>query len=306
MFILSLSCTENTVDYNHWILEKTDNKEDNKKREDIRIGFDADIDNFNTRTSSSLLNANRYAIIYVFNTIYSTTQNRYFTKVAGTLTPVDTALYLVDGNYNFYAACINEENVAVPAFTYGLYDDLENNVDYLWWGGYDLKPQYPSTNYNISFSHVFTQVVLKLSISKMFPIKQFNYISLTPSSLDTLSWNLYYGNVGPASKVDTAYYNLSYSLTNDTIYYSQLTMAPIKVETTTDLMLKFQLVLTDDSSLRTYYAALPIYQNYLEAGHSYQYEVELLADTLLFNGVTISSWKDVNVDKSPIIPSGEN
>ena len=65
MFILSLSCTENTIDYNHWILEKTDNKEDNKKREDIRIGFDADIDNFNTRTSSSLLNANRYAIIYV-------------------------------------------------------------------------------------------------------------------------------------------------------------------------------------------------------------------------------------------------
>ena len=83
-------------------------------------------------------------------------------------------------------------------------------------------------------------------------------------------------------------------------------MPLVTVASKTNMTATFQIKFENDTAPITFNAALPIYENYLLAGYSYKYDMMLKMDTILFDDVYIVDWVNVNVDNTPIIPSGEN
>lgn len=271
----------------------------------IRLLFDAKIGQFKTKTTGSApIQTSRYINIYLFSAVNTKYMNSYVSKTAGTLTPLDSALFVPVGSYNMYAVGINRAATGVPVFSAeGYSTNLAYNQDYIWWATYNQTPVYPVTNYEIEFRHCFTQVVFDLNIPDDITINNIESFSITPSVIDTVSWSLYYGNIGPVSGFSSDTLSMNYSSSAKNSYVTQAMMPPVKVSSTTYMDYNFRIKINNEIAARIYQTKIPVYQNEFKAGYTYKYNLNMQVDTVTIADVNIVNWIDIDGSSKPILPT---
>lgn len=295
-------CDEDKIIYNsgHSPEEEIEQQDSTHKR---RINFSAQLLTYTTKNTSSPLLAERYATVYAFDNSTLSAQVKYYTKEAGTLTPVNSAMYLPTGEYDLYAVGVNRPNVVLPSFSDGICNMLANNTDYIWWGTEDVAPLYPVSNYEIDFQHCCTQVVMQIDVESGIEVNDFGYITLTPSDISNVSWNLFYGTIGPSATISLIPDSAAYVKVNDSTFLAQMIMAPIRVQNKISMTVSFALRINNEEVTRIYDANLPVYDMNMKPGHSYYYDLLVRTDTVVINEINIVNWVNVDVNNKPIIPT---
>ena len=308
--LITSSCEKSTLTYNSINKQgipvtEEDSIEEPSRKDEMRVNFIGNMNEFSATTDYQAIPENRYVTVYAYEYGGDFVKDvKYYTKEAGTLTPVDQAMYLISSlSYSLYGAGVDEKNYAVPVFTYGTFSDLEYNTDYIWADIINISPTLLTNNYSLLFRHRCTQVVVVLYIQDSIEIKQFSNMQITPSVISDIDWNLYYGYIGPSTSINQTKQSLSFTQINDTSYMGTFIMPPLKVSESTDLSVTFDvsLVINSVTYSRTYEGVLPVVNNYLQADTAYHYKMRLREDTVLFDNVRVQDWVK-SVDGTPIIP----
>lgn len=296
------SCDKTNIIYNNYNAW-TDDLEKEKKS---RINFNASLLLYDaTRTEYSRLGGNRYITVYAYE--YEgdfVTSVKYITNEDGTLSPLSDPMYLKRGDsYSFYAVGIYDYKTVVPIFTNGVYSDIQYKVDYLWSDTCNVTPTADTNNYNLYLSHSVTQISIVLSIDSGVTLSKLNNMEITPSSISGLDWSLYYGNIGPATSINSSLYTMDITQKNDSTYSGIFTMPPLELSNSTsmDISLNTIVSINNIDYTKTFTTELEIPDNALKSNYSYQYDVLLRTDTVLLTQVNVSDWVPV-VDGTPIIP----
>ena len=236
------------------------------------------------------------------------TSAQYTSKDAGVASPVNSAMYLATGNYNFYGAANNNENGAVPTFTNGTASSLSKGIDYLGWiysDGIDISS---SHQFTVNFKHLCTQVLLVIdttvtvtsttgttTTSSAVKITDFSSATVTPSTTSGATWSLSTAAINPVSTVGTA---VSMGMTDN---YAQYIMLPL-ASSTTDLTFNFTVMLEGETVARNYQAVFPLPSGALVAGQSYKFQVQMLNNEVTYTSVNVINWVEVS-GGAPVIPT---
>lgn len=274
-----------------------------------KLFFDANVyDLFTKIASMSPIAEGRYVTVYAYNGSSLVTSVMYESETAGTLTPAGTStdpMTLTTGTYSLYAPGVNTPaGTAVPVFSgTTLSSGLQNNTDYIWWGKTGLVVEGSSQNLEMNLQHCCIQVVIQLINSDGVTLSGTPTMSITPSATGTNVWTLTNGTISPSTSLATTYMsmNATSSTSNSiTSYYGQVIMMPLQM--TGNMTAKFTITVNGQS--RDYQVLLPVYQNNMQAGYSYRYQVEFSNNEVTFNNtVNVISWVPVDATNTPIIPS---
>ncbi|MGL5682148.1 MAG: fimbrillin family protein [Marinifilaceae bacterium] len=295
------SCTKNTIEYTDSPSSgATGEDTDNSK---IQTNFNAFISIFNTKASVSPINTNRLATVYAYNGDTFITSEKYTSKTIGSLEPILYPMYLSPATYKFYAAGVNNTNVAVPLFSNGIATNLVNNLDYIWWTTANQVVAPPTTNINITFQHCCTQVVIDLNVQDGITVDSLYMMGITPTSLNNITWSLYDGKIGPTNSINNQFSSLSVNKLTSNNFVGQFTMVPLSEASIEYLKTYFEIHVNNENHTRKYTTPIPILKKQLLPGYSYIYELELELDTVKFNNVTIKDWINVDVNDKPILPT---
>ena len=85
----------------------------------------------------------------------------YRSQEAGTLSPTNTPMTLIDGEYDFYAISVKEDSLP-PSFKDNVASDLYNNKDYLWCVVSNQTIDQNAITIPITFNHVATQIIVNI------------------------------------------------------------------------------------------------------------------------------------------------
>lgn len=309
LFLFS-SCEKNLIEYNsigddEFVSDTLLQKDSGK----IEVQFFANVNDLLTRAASvSPIETERYATVYAIDTKNDSTMASvvsYYSKAAGTLTPVTNPMKLNTNNvYSLYAVSVNNANTAVPVFdtSDGIATGLNNGLDYLWCGLWDAIPTGTSATYDLTFQHCCTQVLIDLVVEEGITVNSVTSVTITPTDTTGMSWSLFNnGTIGPAMSLsDTpAYMGFKKTAFGFSAAY---VMFPIVVSGPTNMSCQFVLNINNEAANRTYALNIPVYQNELQAGYAYSYGVTLQTDTVVFNDANIIDWVTIDVNGNPIIP----
>lgn len=318
--LVGTACTQNDIDINADNIQKEDNSSgrssdsishsgdgsslDTLYIAPIPVSFDANVYDMVVESKStpllSPLGIGRYADIYLFAQNDREYSAHYVSKTIGTLSTFSgEPIYLYPGKYRVYAPGINTPNIHVPSFTNGIQHSLRNQVDYIWCSLPDMAVDKTAVTNELNFKHCCTQVLLCLSGAPGVTIMDFPVMQLTPSDPTGCVWNMYTGLITPATRISNAATMLPVTKANNS-FYAQIIMMPL------DLAGRMTTLITVSTSMDTnpvtIRVSLPVYQNQLLPGYTYQYNIILDKTGLHFTGVSLINWIAVDATNSPIIP----
>ena len=297
---LFVSCENTVINYNRLNNLSVDDTSKNK----VRVNFNTIIEQNFTRAGYENIGKNKYINVYDYDTDNNlVTIVNYISTDEGTLSPLTEAMYLPPGTYNFFAVGTNDFLRKIPSFTNGICSDIDYTVDYIWSDTCNVTLKDLVNNYNLKFDHSVTQVALEIVISEEIDLVTFEEMFLTPSSRDTITWNLFNGDMGPSHSVNDTLFQPLTSQLNDTTFYGTFTMPALHLKESSTLKASFKIIMIIDENQysRAYQTELPIMNDSLKVGYSYHYSLLIRADTILFNSVNIDNWIPV-VDNVPIAP----
>ena len=292
--------------YSEWLIEE------DHSNDKIQINFEAGIQNqyINARNvSKTLIDTERLITIYAYSVSADSKLEKtveYKTVTIGSLTPITSPMFLYPNIYSLYAVGINEENVAIPKFTDGIATNIQNGMDYIWDGLWDIDITTIGNNdtVQIEFNHCCTQILIDLVVDTGIVVNSVPSVSLTPPDITGLEWNLFnQGIIGPATAInsnESDMVNIAFEKTNFG-FRSSYIMIPIKVDTITEMLCKFMIAIDNEDFDRTYQLKLPVYENNMESGYSYKYNVALDRDTIFYNGVEITDWYIIDINSDTLV-----
>ncbi len=266
--------------------------------------FRADVMNLSTtNTGTSEIGVNRNVMINAYNKAGDLeTSVAYTSNSSGSLTPNSgSAMKVPTGVYSLYAAGVNTEKAAIPAFnSSGVATSLENQMDYIWWGNSDYSVNDTISTISMNMKHCGIQVVVSILAEDSITINSVSGMSITPADVSGCSWNLKSGTITQATSLTTSTATMGVASTSSS-YVGQIIMLPIKASG--DFTVSFDVTINGESTPRSYSAQLPIYEGNMTAGNSYKYTVKLYESEIVVGGVYIINWVSVTANQTPIIPS---
>ena len=185
-------------------------KEDNDDQK-VRINFNADIITAQTRSeNSSPIDIDKMVTIYAYtsgsNSQLSSSVS-YKSETAGTLSPVTSPMELPTVDYSLYAAGVNTVNSAVPVFTDGYATDIQNGLDYVWEGIWNIDVTDASDTINLVMSHCCTELLVDLVVESSITVDSISSVTITPPILTGIKWSLF--NSGTIDYADSINANTS-------------------------------------------------------------------------------------------------
>ncbi len=246
--------------------------------------------------------ADRDIMIDAYSAGHRVASQSYTSTASASLTSANgDTLSLASGTYDLYAVGINAANERVPAFnSSGVCSSLFNQTDYIWWSDLNYTPTYPSSTITLNFQHCATQVVVYVSPGSGITVDRVSEMTITPSNTSGCTWNLLTGVITPATSLSTTVAAMGVAQASGQ-FVGQVIMLPLKMSG--NMTLKFNALLGGETVARSYSAELPIFENNLEAAHSYKYTVSLYEDKVIINSVNIIDWISVTANNTPIIPT---
>ncbi len=308
-----LSCQKGVVLINGWdnddINESGSNNQTDKDK--VQMNFNATLFNQFTRSladTTSAIDTERLATIYAYtvgknSTLFAAVN--YKSESVGALSPVTSPMYLAPNTYSLYAVGVNDANAVVPTFTNGIANNLQNGMDYIWDGIWNVDPIGTQDTITITFKHCCTQMLVDLVVQDDITINSVTSVTISPPDTTSVEWSLFdSGAISPATSINTHNADRVYMGFKKTAFgfRSAYVMLPITVAEKTDILCEFVLTIDNESSNRTYQLEIPVYENAMKAGVAYLYNVTLQRDTLLFDGVDMTDWNVIDVNGNPIIP----
>ena len=226
-------------------------------------------------------------------------QWRYYKSFsAGTLSPVEQPMELVNGLYDFYMVS-TKSSVYPPVFKQGIASDIYNNIDYLWYKVTSQVIENPTT-LSINFDHSCAQIVLNVKNQEGDSIAQWiSYASMHVPDVSNCQWDLYTGVISPATTIDSD----SLKAFNCQGLSGNMVIVPIKDITELSVYLSVQLY--QENEPRGYPLTLPVPDGQMTGGNSYHYLIEFTKDTVYIGDVNIAPWIEVDEDGNPLYPTIE-
>lgn len=304
--ILCSACTKQDI-----VIEKNGNSENPDtitSDKSIKINLSAFVDRSSDilTVNLSTLDAGRFVTAFVYN-IDGTLLNekKYYSKVAGSLSPVTSSIFLTEGTYNFYGAGVNNLNAKVPTFINGEASGLSNNKDYIWWNAKSYNLNSSNSNLSINFNHCGVQIILDISAESPILADSIKNVSLTPSNPSGVKWNLANGIITFSTELLTDSVLTSTTKSNNS-FIAQYTMVPFKPSNANvQIPVYFEAYLNGLSTKTKYKVNLPIMNNEFSAGNAYRYRIVISGDKVNLGDITIENWLDVDEMGNPIIPELE-
>lgn len=265
-----------------------------------KVNFWANIESLKSTKTLSAFSEGRFATVYVYPAGGSMEQsplfnNLYTTNSPGTLTPVNSAIYLSDGSYNIYSVATNQTSNMDPVFDKGESASvLQNGIDYLWWGTVGQTIETSPENLQIVFRHACAQVVVKLVAGNGVTINSTQSATIMPP-LNTASMNLSTGIITPATSFSST--PLAMGVSNN---ICQATILPLN--NVTSIAATFNLLINGETSTRNFEVKIPVPAEGFTYGNSYLYEAIVSSNTISFNQVSVINWVVVDETGTPLYP----
>ncbi len=273
-------------------------------KEKISMFFKANVRGVFAVSSTSVkpISAGRYIMIDAYSAGNRIASQTYTSTASGSLTSTSgDTLSVPTGTYDFYAVGINASDATVPTFSAsGICSSLSNQTDYIWWDDIAYTPTYPSSTITMNMQHCCTQVVVYVTPGTGITISDVTGMNITPSNTSGCTWSLLTGIITPATAITSTTATMGVAASG-TEYVGQIIMLPLKM--TGNMTLSFSATLSGETAARNYTASLPVYENNMEAAHSYKYTVTLYENEVVISSVNIIDWISVTANSTPIIPT---
>lgn len=273
--------------------------------------FHADISDMTTKAVQyTPISQGRYVTVYAYNGNNRINSIQYL-SAAGSLNPVTTGqvMSLATGTYNLYSVGVNTPaGTAVPVFPASstTYTGLQNQIDYIAWQRSNVVVAGTDQNITMNMNHCCTQVVIQMVNSDGVTISALPSMNITPSNITSSnSWNLITGEITPATSVNNTAISMGVAKSASTgttpeIFYGAITMIPLSM--TGNMTATFNITVNGVSS--NFKVELPVYQNNLQAGTAYVYQVKFQNNEITFNNsVNVAKWVIQDATGTPIIPT---
>lgn len=218
----------------------------------------------------------------------------YVSLLPGMLSGVaDYKMYLINGVYDLYSFSENAPYSPV-SFDNAKSAPLDNNVDYLWWGGLNQDVNSEQINIPIVLNHCATQVSFEVSNGSGVNKSQLAGGTITPSKPGA-QLDLFEGVIPVATEYDTTISKMGVNAN-----VAQCIMLPL--QTTTPMTATFDIYVNEDITPRTYTVSVPIPDGILAAGNSYRFKLIINGNEISFDEVNVRSWVDVDETGKPLYP----
>ncbi|MEG1617914.1 MAG: fimbrillin family protein [Bacteroidales bacterium] len=265
-----------------------------------KVSFFASVESMTQTRSLSAFPQGRFATVYGFKAggdlagkPYSDVN--YISQTQGTLSPIDSNMYLPKGIYNFYSVATNMTKDVTPSFSGGISAPLQNGVDYLWWKSGNYSIESSSENIQIMYSHMSTQVVIRLKGGTDITINSIDSAKIIPS-MPGATMKLSTGEIDYATTYSSSLMNMGI---NQNV--CQYTLLPVK--TNAPLNVRFAIKINGESVARSYAVNIMLPQGMLSGGKSYLFEAIVQGQEIVFPSVTIINWVTVDETGTPLYPS---
>ncbi len=252
--------------------------------------------------SATPLQANRYVTVYSFlyKEDYLQELTDYQTLKSGILSPVTgKGLYLVEGNYEFYALSIGNKNIYPPTvFDYhtGTVGELQNGIDYLA-DVIQLEKITQPTNIALTFNHMASQVmVIVESGSSTLTIDSIADATISAPLASTSEIYLFTGTISPSKSLADSPITMA---VNDSL--CQQILLPLNYDGT--LTMKFSAYINGRNVPRNFTVDVPLVNNQLKGGSSYKYKVLLDDYNANIATATVNPWTEVDETGKPLTPN---
>ncbi len=213
----------------------------------------------------------------------------YRSQEAGTLSPTNTPMTLIDGEYDFYAISVKEDSLP-PSFKDNVASDLYNNKDYLWCVVSNQTIDQNAITIPITFNHVATQIIVNIiNKDSINPASQIVYATYSPPVIsDSVTWSLLTGVIVPATSVSS----IQDSMSIDS-FTTSCVMIPLSAKA--DSLSYQSYIQQENGEYQLCQVNIPVPEDGYEAGHSYEYDMIFDADSLMLGYVRVAAWNEVTV-----------
>ncbi len=232
----------------------------------------------------------------------------YQALTAGTLTPVEDPVIVVDGLYDFYFTSVNSPDDP-PIMRNSIVSPVANGLDYLWYFKH-LNIQVNNSNVPILFTHSTAQIVINVvNEGSSEVVDWINFTMIQVPDTIGMEWGLYDGVI---SKLDSTTNTRipaqsllpDQQVMNSSGLISTLCVLPLQYEGSLDAYLSMKMHdVTSSDSITGFDISLEIPNDELVAGNSYHYTVNFTKDTVYVDDVEIESWIVVDLEGTPLYPS---
>ena len=295
IFIFSCADDKVTVEY----IQTSDSGLD-------KILFTATVSDISTRSGISALVKDRFVVVYSFdgNKQYVQTNN-YYTYQPGILSAINNdALIVPNGIYNFYMFSIGNKSEYPPSFSNTVFlENLSNGYDYLSYSLQSISIK-TSTNIPILFSHCCSQVVIDFESSKdtdgneIVSIDSVRNITITPPNTAGVGWDMYTGQISYSNSINNI------DLIDMPVNKLTCQQVLLPLNTKDSLTVKFELFVDNSTAGKYYTAKLPLVDDKLAAGSSYNYVISISDTDYPFTYlVNIYNWRIVDETGKPLVPT---
>ena len=240
-----------------------------------KVNFTAGIESIVATRSISALQVGRYAAVYVFedgeDTGFPINFGIYRSKSIGYLTPIENEMYLLNGEYDFFAFSTNDTVSNLPG-TYSQYVPLSNDIDYIWAQAPKQDIYNTIVNVPLTFVHCCSQIVLNVVAGNNIYLGTVQSVQVTPSQTGN-KLDMFTGVIPPATTISEQHIDMHINKT-----MAQVIMVPLQSSDS----LKVTIVAEVDAvnNYSTFYCKIPVYPGGFKAGNSYAYEVILDPDQI--------------------------
>ncbi len=224
---------------------------------------------------------------------------------AGTLSPIEEPVVVVNGLYDFYFVSVNSPDDP-PVMRYSEVSPVNNGVDYVWCKVH-TQIEANNTSVPVLFTHSTAQIVIQINnLDSPGIVDWTSYAMLQVPDTTNIVWGLYDGVLSQTiddKKVPAQALSADKMVMSSSALTSTLCVLPLQYEGSMEayLSLRMRDVTTSDS-ITGYNISLDIPDNELVAGTSYHYTVNFGRDTIYVGDVEIDSWIAVDLEGNPLYP----
>lgn len=284
VFLLLVGCVDNK-------LYLDDTRGSGKKGEFLVYFYPRMESNFVITKSLSPFPKNCKAQIFAFSSggnEQSVASPVYRSLSAGTLSPTQSPMMLVSGEYNFYTVSTRNDSLP-PTFSDNVATSLRNGLDYLWCGITDQTINSNGTTLPITFTHSATQLVVGIrNEDETTPMTALvSARCQVPQTDGSVTWSITTGVITPT---------VSISDSLDSMKCSGFTASHIVIPIAAGVdSLIFEAVVSQSGLQSLCTVGIPVPSGGLQGGHSYEYEMIFKEGVLKPALVRVLPWKEDEV-----------
>ncbi len=209
----------------------------------------------------------------------------YRSLSAGTLSPTQSPMMLVRGEYNFYAVSTRNDSLP-PTFSDNVATNLRNGLDYLWCGITDQTIDANGTTLPITFTHSATQLVVEIkNEDEATPMTALvSARCQKPQSGDSVAWRLSTGVITPSGSISDSLDSMKCSG-----FTASCIMLPVAAGVDS---LIFEAVVSQSGQQSLCTVGIPVPSAGLQGGHSYEFEMIFKEGALKPALVRVLPWNE--------------